>query len=342
MAAAAAVAGSVVASRASRGEAAIINSLKIDQFNSGESTTSLTSTTNGPTFQVLSSSGGDAIRASSSQGRALDVNGDVKVAGSMAMQDSNPGPLMDIKNKDASGPANAIRALIGNATVLSRGATVLAVSARVPYPGVLGYAAVSGGTGVQGEASVAGDGVGVHGLASSETGTDTGVRAEAISPQGTALDVIGKAQFSAGAAFAGEVRAESFRGAGAALTGISAGNLVGSLSDARLSGNVPLRNAAVNAFAGAVTATTFGGPSATTAPEFTNAGVANVPIGKDQFNVVASNVKPGTIVLATLQGNAGEGVAVRHILVKQGKFGVYLTKTATRPAKLGYFVMKSP
>ena len=266
----------------------------------------------------------------------------MKIAGGLTMQGLNAGPLMDIKNKDASGPANAIRALIGNATVLSRGATVLAVSARVPYPGVLGYAAVSGGTGVQGEASVAGDGVGVHGLASSATGTDTGVRAEAVSPQGTALDVIGDARFSAGATFSGEVRATSFKGGGGALTGLNAGSLVGSLSDARLSGNVPLKSAAANAFAGAVAAATFGGPDEATPPVFTNAGVANVPVGKDQFNVVVAGVKPGMVVLATLQGNAGDGVAIKHVLVKPGKFGVYLTKAATRAAKLGYFVIRVP
>lgn len=337
LAVAAATAGAGLAVRATGGEAAIINSIKIDQFNSGESTTSLTSSTQDSTLQVLNSSGGDAIRAASSQGLALDVSGDVKVAGSLNMQDSNPGPLVDIRNKQASGVANAIRAAIGNAPVLNRGATLLGVSAREPYPGVLGYAGVSGGTGVQGEASVAGNGIGVHGLASAETGTDTAVRAEAVAPGATALDVVGSAKFSKGASFAGAVQAASFTGDGSALEGVSAARLSGALA-----ANVPLKNAAANAFAGTVTAAGFGGPDASTAPSFSNAGVVNVPAGKAQFNVVLPSVRPGTLVLATLQGNAGQGVAVQHVLVKTGKFGVYLTKAATRPAKLAYFVIGAP
>lgn len=94
-------------------------------------------------------------------------------------------------------------------------------------------------------------------------------------------------------------------------------------------------------FLGDLNARRFGGTGGV-APVFQNAGTALIPAGKSAVRITNASVKPGTNVIATLQGNAGADVVLKHVSVLNGRFNVVLNKKAARPAKIAYFVLGAP
>jgi hypothetical protein len=182
-----------------------------------------------------------------------------------------------------------------------------------------------------------------------------GVAVRATSPQGTALEVVGKSTFSAlltstaGASFDGLVTASTFSGDGAGLTDVTpaahnhnASDInAGTLADARLTRNIPRRNAKVVPFAGTIRAGQFSGPQGKP-PAFSSLGTAQVPAGAKEVRIRARGIGPGAHVLALFQSNPGAGVMLAHVVKGRGSFRAVLNKAATRQATLAFFVMRSP
>ena len=152
------------------------------------------------------------------------------------------------------------------------------------------------------------------------------------------------------ATFTGTVEADKFVGDGSGLTNLplpTASNTdasaitSGTLSDARLSPNVALKNSSgTSAFAGAVSAKSFTGPSGL--PRFPTAGAATVRKGGSRVRVRNAAVSASAIVLAVLQSDPGRAVAIRHDVKGAGFFDVFLTGAVAAKTTVGYMLVGKP
>ena len=150
--------------------------------------------------------------------------------------------------------------------------------------------------------------------------------------------------------FTGTVQADKFVGDGSGLTNLplpTASNTdasaitSGTLSDARLSPNVALKNSSgTSAFAGAVSAKSFTGPSGL--PRFPTAGAATVRKGGSRVRVRNAAVSASAIVLAVLQSDPGRAVAIRHVVKGAGFFDVFLTGAVAAKTTVGYMLVGKP
>lgn len=142
--------------------------------------------------------------------------------------------------------------------------------------------------------------------------------------------------------FTGGVRAATYAGDGASITGLNASNVIaGTLADARLTRNIPRRNARVTPFAGAVRAAQFSGLQGKP-PAFSGLGTAQVPAGAKEVRIRARGVGPGVHVLGLFQTNPGDGVALAHVEKLRSGFKAVLNAPATRQATLAFFVVREP
>jgi hypothetical protein len=150
--------------------------------------------------------------------------------------------------------------------------------------------------------------------------------------------------------FTGAVTAPGFAGSGAGLTSLDASKVTaGTLADARLSSQVPLKNAAANAFAGdASFAGTVragalegpaGGPGGSRPVVIASSGRATIRVGRQSVQVLYPGLRRTDLVIATLQSTAGPNSSISHVRVAAGRFEVVLTEAASRPARVAWVVL---
>jgi hypothetical protein len=90
---------------------------------------------------------------------------------------------------------------------------------------------------------------------------------------------------------------------------------------------------------GRLSASAFSGRGANP-PAFTSAGRARIPRGRDSVVVTVARARRNHLVVATLQGDAGAGVAVKHALAAEGQYTFVLTAAAAKATTLAYFVFR--
>ncbi len=287
--------------------------------------------------------------------RGLAAVGDPLLAGMVnnatprrtTLRTDRNGTSLLLENRGGTDTSVALTAWVGEAaspTVQGDVAAIVAgaTTAGTPFAFARGlHAKVAGG--MAGSAAVyaeADAGAGVTGI--SQTGT--GVSAQ--SPNGKALDVVGTSSFSGAATFAssvavgGTLSVASLAGDGAGITNLNAANLAtGLVPDLRLSPNVPLKGALANSFAGTLRALVFGG-SGSNAVAFTSSGATILEKGKSQITVFNTTATRSTKIVATLQGNPGEGIFLSHIERGAGRFKVVLSGTATKTTTVAYFIFR--
>lgn len=196
--------------------------------------------------------------------------------------------------------------------------------------GVWGVGTDAEGWGVAGEAQGV-DGYGVWGRALHASGV--GIVAEHAA-SGVALSVLGKSSFTATADFAAGVSAASFAGNGSGLTGLNASAMTsGTVADARLSTNVPRKDATSTVFGGTVTAAEFEGGGA--GLKALNASVVEkgtLPDARLSTNVVlkgaSSTTLAGSLAAARFTGPTGKALS----LAGSGTATIAKNKTSARVA----------
>lgn len=153
--------------------------------------------------------------------------------------------------------------------------------------------------------------------------------------------------------FSGTLRADAFAGDGSGLTniqatGVSASSLTaGTLSDARLSNSVPLKDAASSVFQGAVTAdqlttTDTSGVvlNVTGRALISQAGVVAIPARETSIDVTAGTISPDAVVIAQVTGAANGMFVAATQRLDGGKFRVTFNKSTTLTSlKLAYFII---
>jgi hypothetical protein len=239
---------------------------------------------NGSNFKVETTSG-----ASAGYGIARSLHGDARAVGEFF------GNLYGVFG-EADGSASSLATATG-----VRGEATSMDAERDAY-GVFGQALDDWGTGVYGFGGAYGvrafsglEGTGVFGTAQRGDGvrgeaTAVGIGVRAVNNDGVALRAEGRSEFAGEATFTGRVVASGagaeFAGKGAGLTALNASSIsAGTLADARLSGQVPLKNARSNAFTGALSAASLAGK------------------GSGVTDLSAASIATGTLADARLSAN---------------------------------------
>lgn len=269
-------------------------------------------------------SGAGVAASHGAGGAALRVVGKASV---LALLD---GTAMTVSNIAVSGSPAGLRGSVGTGTP------------AVVSAGLHGFSGDrTDGVGVVGEAT----GFRAIGVAGSSADADGAGVAASNSAGGKALLVDGRSSFNGNSSFTGaatfssSVAAASFAGGGAALTGLSASNIAsGMLNDARLSGNIPRKKAAKNAFKGAVSAKTFTGAGGK-ALSLAGSGAGTIAAGSvsARINNPLCNVR--SRILVTLQTSTG-GASLLGVKPANGSFEVFLTGNASSAIKLAYLILK--
>lgn len=214
------------------------------------------------------------------------------------------------------------------------------------------HAIVKGGVTSEGVRAEADAGFGVVGMSDS----GTGVKAQSTS--GKALEVVGPASITGSASisgaasvgagltvtgngtFSGALSAAALSGDGSGITNLDAGDIAaGTLNNARLSTDVPLKSSFSNAFNGTVRALAFGGPGVN-APAFTSSGQVRIEKGRKRVTVSNIAATRSTKAVAMPLGTLGEGVYVTHIERGSGKFDIVLSESAKVAAYVAYLIFR--
>jgi hypothetical protein len=217
----------------------------------------------------------------------------------------------------------------------------------------------SNGTGVVGTAkSSDGNVMGVQGIGLATNGDGIGVsgNGSAIGVRGTSKDGVGllgsdslvalraegKSEFAGDATFGGKIvasgPASGFTGDGSGLSNLNAASIAaGTLSDARLSANVPRMNSASNSFSGILRARALGGAGGGP-PRFVGAGKGAIPKGADRVTVTAPLVKPASSVFVVFRSDPGSR-SIRWVKTGAGKFDVILTGPVDSKTAFAYFAL---
>jgi hypothetical protein len=282
-----------------------------DSNDAGGSNTSLTSSTGQWTLLVSNTTGGTGVLGESPAG-GRGVHG----------------------YNDANGIG-----VFGENTGTGEGGPGYGVFAKsTPYGYALyveGLARFQGNVALADYGSFNGKGTGITNINASSLAFGT-VDDERLSANVPLLD--GNTAFTASLS-APVVSAGSFNGNGASVTGMDASNLSsGTVADARLSSNVPLRAAGANTFAGAIRAALLAGPSGGP-PVFPDVGTVIIKTGKASGQVIRP-MGAKDVVIAVLQSNPGPGVLLRFVRKLASSFRVVLTRRAAADTTVAYVIVR--
>lgn len=195
--------------------------------------------------------------------------------------------------------------------------------------GVAGSTSTNGSPGVSGKDASSTGGFGVSGTSTA------GVGVLASSTSGTALQVEGTSTFSGAMATASIAATGAVSGSTlAARTSISAPSVTASTtgSGTALTGTSS-RGVGVLAESSSGTALKVAGKL-----ELSRSGLATVTKGGKSVKVTLAGVTSSSMVLATIQGNAG-AIAVANAIPGVGSFTINLTGAAPAAVKIAWFVI---